>query len=134
MEKSSVLKEGSEKKILIVDDDPVSLKILEKILLSAGYWVARARNGKEALSIAKDFSPDLIILDIVMPVMDGTETIAFLEKNPKTKKIPVVFLTSLISKQEEMRKFAANRCFLAKPVEKDKLLKEIERCLGKSCN
>ena len=73
MEKKNIPEEGPEKKILIVDDDHVTLEMLEKILLSAGYWVAKATNGKEALYIADDFLPDLIILDIVMPVMDGLE-------------------------------------------------------------
>ena len=66
--------EGPEKKMLIVDYDLVTPAILEMILLLEGYWVAKATNGKEALYIADDFQPDLIILDIVMPIMDGTET------------------------------------------------------------
>lgn len=127
MKKKDASKEGARKKILIVDDDPVTLKILEKILFSADYRVAKATNGKEALYTVEDFNPDLIILDILMPVMDGTETIRILEKNPRTKNIPVLFLTSLISKSEESNKFAMNRCFLAKPIDRDKLLKEIER-------
>ncbi|MFC2164050.1 PleD family two-component system response regulator [Acidobacteriota bacterium] len=121
-----------EKKILIVDDDPTALKILEKILLSEGYWVAKATNGKEALYIADDFLPDVIILDIMMPVMDGTITAGFLEKNPRTRNIPVLFLTSLVSKAEELGKFAKDRRFLAKPVNKEKLLQEIEKCLEKT--
>ena len=127
MKKKNIPEEEPKKKILIVDDDPVTLKMLEKILLSAGFWVAKATNGKKALYIVEDFSPDLIILDIVMPVMDGTETIRILEENPRTKNIPVLVLTSLISKNEESHKFAMNRRFLAKPIDKDKLLKEIER-------
>jgi two-component system alkaline phosphatase synthesis response regulator PhoP len=137
MKNKNTFEEEPQKKILIVDDDPVTLKMLEKILISAGNWVAQARNGKEALDIAKDFLPDLIVLDIMMPVMDGTETIEELEKDPQTKNIPVLFLTSIISKKEESRNLAANRCFLAKPIEKEKLLKEIEGCFerkGKSDN
>jgi CheY-like chemotaxis protein len=127
MEKIEILENGQEKKVLIVDDDPVTLALLEKIFLSDGYWVAKATNGKDALYIADEFTPDVIILDIMMPVMDGTETIEFLEKNPRTKNIPILFLTSLISKEEESSKFGSNRCFLAKPIEKNKLLKEVER-------
>ena len=124
----------NEKKILIVDDDPVTLKMLEKFLLSAGYWVAKATNGKEALYIADDFLPDLIILDIVMPVMDGTEAMERLEKNPRTKNIPVMFLSSLITKKDELGKFARNRRFLAKPIDRDKMLIEVERGLEKTIN
>lgn len=108
--------------------------MLEEILLAAGYSVAKATNGREALYIADDFLPHLIILDIVMPVMDGTETIENLEKNPRTKHIPVLFLTSLISKREELGKFPANRRILAKPINRDVLLNEIARCLGETSN
>jgi CheY-like chemotaxis protein len=127
MNKIDTLEVDLEKKVLIVDDDPITLEILEKIFLSDGYWVAKATNGKDALYIADEFSPDVIVLDIMMPVMDGTDTVKFLEKNPRTKDIPVLFLTSLISKGEESRKSGPNRCFLAKPIEKDLLLKEAAR-------
>lgn len=129
MEKKKLPLEDSEKKVLIVDDDPVTLGMLEKIFLSEGFWVAKATNGKEALSIAGDFLPHIIVLDIVMPVMDGTEAFERLQKNPRTRDIPVLFLTSLISKKEELGKFAKNRCFLAKPIYKEKLLEEVEKCL-----
>jgi two-component system alkaline phosphatase synthesis response regulator PhoP len=128
----NIPEEGPEKKILIVDDDPVSLEMLEKILLLEGYWVAKATNGKEALYIADEFHPDLIILDIVMPIMDGTEAMEKLEKNPRTKNIPVLFLTSLISKKEEFDNCTGKRRFLAKPIDREKLLEEIEGCIGGS--
>ena len=132
VDNKNIPEEGPEKKILIVDDDSVTLEMLEKILLLEGYWVAKATNGKEALYIADEFKPDLIILDIVMPIMDGTEAMEKLEKNPRTKNIPVLFLTSLISKKEEFDNYTANRRFLAKPIDKEKLLEEIERCIGSS--
>ena len=132
MDNKNIPEEGPEKKILIVDDDPVSLEMLEKILLLEGYWVAKATNGKEALYIADEFQPDLIILDIVMPIMDGTEAMEKLEKNPRTKNIPVLFLTSLISKKEEFDNGTGKRRFFAKPIDREKLLEEIERCIGGS--
>jgi CheY-like chemotaxis protein len=132
VDNKNILEEGPEKKILIVDDDLVTLEMLEKILLLEGYWVAKATNGKEALYIADEFQPDVIVLDIMMPIMDGTETKENLEKNPRTKNIPVLFLTSLISKKEELENRAANRRFLAKPIEREKLLEEVERDLEKT--
>jgi len=120
------------KKILIVDDDPIILKTLEKILLSEGYWVAKATNGKDALYIADDFLPDVIILDIIMPDMDGTLTLKNLEANPRTRNIPVLFLTSLISKKEELTKSIKNRNVLAKPIDRDTLLREIKKCIEKT--
>ena len=129
MENPDTSREGHAKKILIVDDDQVTLTILEKIFLSNGYWVAKAANGRDALYIADDFCPDVIILDIMMPIMDGTETLIHLEKNPRTKNIPVLFLTSLISKREESDKLTMNRCFLAKPIDSCQLLQEVEKHL-----
>jgi two-component system alkaline phosphatase synthesis response regulator PhoP len=129
MENNKIKADSSGKKILIVDDDAATRNILEKIFLSEGYWVAKAKNGKEALAIAKDFLPDVIILDIMMPVMDGTITLERLEKNPKTRNIPVLFLTSLISKTEELGKFAKDRRFLAKPIDRDKVLKAVNEII-----
>lgn len=132
MNHNNIPEEGPEKKILIVDDDLVTLEMLEKILLLEGYWVAKATNGKEALYIADDFQPDLIILDIVMPIMDGTELMENIEKNPRTKNIPVLFLTSIISKKEEFANYTANRHFIAKPIDKEKLIGKVESCIGGS--
>lgn len=123
--------EGQQKKILIVDDDQIILKTLEKILLSEGYCVAKATNGKDALYIADDFSPDVIILDIMMPIMDGTITVEYLEKNPRTRNIPVLFLTSLISRKEELTSTHKKRRFLAKPIDIERLLREIKKCFEK---
>ena len=129
MSGKAIPEEGREKKILIVDDDPVTLEMLEKILVLEGYWVSKATNGKEALYIANEYKPDLIILDIVMPIMDGTEAMEHLEKNPRTRNIPVLCLISLISKNEEFENNTSNRRFLAKPIEKEKLINEIEKSL-----
>lgn len=129
MNSTNIPEEGPEKKILIVDDDPVTLEMLEKILLQEGYWVAKATNGKEALYIADEYKPNLIILDIMMPIMDGTDTVGKLEKNPRTKNIPVLFLTSLISEKEELKNHTGNRRFLSKPIDRKRLLEEIEKCL-----
>jgi CheY-like chemotaxis protein len=130
MDDKNIPEVGSEKKILIVDDDLVTLEMLEKILLLEGYWVAKATNGKEALYIADDFQPDLIILDIVMPIMDGTEAMTNLEKNPRTKNIPILCLTSLIAKKEEFENSTTNRRFLSKPIDREQFLEEVERHIG----
>ena len=129
IDKKNCVGEGPEKKILIVDDDTITLEMLEKILLLEGYWVAKATNGKEALYIADEFQPDLIILDIMMPIMDGTEAMENLERNPRTKNIPVLFLTSLVSRKEKSESSNSKRRLLAKPIEKDKLLEEVARCI-----
>lgn len=119
-----------EKKVLIVDDDIVQLKMLNKTLSSAGYSVAQATNGKDALLIAKEWHPDLIILDVMMPEMNGGETAVALGKNALTKEIPTIFLTSLLTKDEERRqKTLQGKRVLAKPFNPDNLINEIEKYL-----
>jgi DNA-binding response OmpR family regulator len=79
--------------ILVVDDNPDTLLIVEKILKQAGYSVTCKESGKETLEAAKSVNFDLILLDIGMPEMDGFEVFRQLKKDPTTKDIPVIFLT-----------------------------------------
>lgn len=81
-------------KVLIVDDMPENLQVLGNTLNAQGFRVAFATSGSQALSIAQSKSPDLILLDIQMPEMDGYETCQNLMNNPETKDIPVIFLTA----------------------------------------
>ena len=81
--------------ILIVDDTPVILKMLKRQLEHWGYQALTAASGEEGLRLAEQARPDLILLDILMPKMKGREVCARLKANPKTRDIPVVFLTAL---------------------------------------
>ncbi|MFA5075653.1 MAG: response regulator, partial [Candidatus Babeliales bacterium] len=90
-------------KILAVDDEPSVLILLEKRLKGAGYEVFTASSGQEAIEIARKEQPALIVLDILMPGMDGSETASKLHQDPKTKDIPILFLTCLYTKREEER-------------------------------
>lgn len=121
-----------QKKILIVDDEEDVLKGLEKRLSGAGYSVVKATNGQDAIIMAKDQHPDLILLDIMMPGMDGGQVSQALKDNSTTKDIPVIFLTCLVSKEEEGKKIsavAAGEHFIAKPYDPYDLLKEIAKQL-----
>jgi len=116
--------------ILIVDDDKVTLRTLEKILIRAGYSVIPLSLGKEAIKIAKDRSPDLIILDIMMPDMDGGDVAAVLKDDPKTKSIPIIFLSSLVTKREEQSSSRQHGLyFISKPFEREELLRKIRNSL-----
>jgi CheY-like chemotaxis protein len=119
-----------KKKILIADDDGPTLKILEAILSEAGYSVILAASGTLALSLVKSELPDLAILDIAMPGMDGIEVGLVMKRDPQTRRIPVIFLSSRVGgefKEGMDSLLAAN--FLPKPIQRDLLLKEIERIL-----
>lgn len=115
-------------KILIVDDEPDVLRTLEKRLSSSGYSVIKASNGVDALRFAKAQQPGLILLDILMPGMDGGEVAYQLSQASETKNIPILFLTCLLSKDEELQKSAAvGHFFLSKPYDPDGLLSEISK-------
>jgi DNA-binding response OmpR family regulator len=113
-------------KILVVDDEPDVVQLLSARLSSGGYNVLKAYNGKNALAIAKKESPDLIILDIMMPELDGSKTAAILKEDPATKNIPVIFLTCLFTKDDETRgSMRGGTYFVAKPYDGDQLLNVI---------
>lgn len=85
----------SKKKILIVEDDTFILEMYATKLLNFGYDVLTATDGDEALKIVKDKKPDFILLDLVLPSVDGFDVLKAVRKNPKSKPIPVILLTNL---------------------------------------
>ncbi len=88
-------------KILIVDDEQDTLSVLGKGLAAEGYLIIKADNGGDALVLATSELPDLIILDVLMPGMDGGEVARRLKGIPETEDIPVIFLTGMFPKREE---------------------------------
>ena len=119
------------KLILIVDDEPDILMVLGKRIEVAGYDVIRARSGADALRLAKTTRPGLIILDLMMPGMNGQETAERLRSDPELFEVPVIFLTALITKRDEkslVQDVAGSR-FFAKPYDPEELLTEIRRIL-----
>jgi CheY-like chemotaxis protein len=115
------------REILIVDDDRTTLKMLEKLLIRSGYSVIPLSLGKEAIRIAKERSPDVVILDIMMPDMDGGEVANILKSEPATKNIPIIFLSSLIKKNEEKSSSRQDGiCLISKPFEREELIRQIE--------
>ena len=121
-----------KKKILIVDDEKDALFILEKALAGRGYSVVTANNGYDAIILAKSKRPDLIILDIAMPDIDGGEVSSRLKEDPRTTDIPVIFLTALVSKIEEKKKdhVLGSNVLIAKPYDIEELLTQIEMLLS----
>jgi putative two-component system response regulator len=114
------------KKILIVDDDPVNLKMLRNVFNSDEFHILQASGGYEAVNIAKNDHPSLIILDILMPDMDGGEVASILKNDPATQKIPIIFLSSLIRKEEEQCSSSQHGVYLmAKPFDRDTLLNKV---------
>ena len=124
----------SDTKLLVVDDEPDAVLILAKTLSARGYMVTTAESGLQAINLAKAEKPDLILLDILMPDMDGTQVAAALQEDETTKNIPVIFLTCLVTKKTQeigLRYHDAGRyVFMSKPYDLDSLLREINRLVG----
>ena len=115
--------------ILVVDDEACFLTIMEDLLEGHGYAVLTSASGHKAYQIAREHRPDLMILDISMPLMDGGELAQKLRDTPETKDIPVIFLTGLLSKEIEANKnhIVGGHIMFAKPCDFGELLAHIER-------
>jgi len=109
--------------ILIVDDENINILTLTH-LLRTEYTVFAAKNGQYAINVAKKQLPDLILLDIIMPEMDGYEVLSQLKKDEETRKIPVIFITGLVSDEDEKKGLALGAAdYIRKPL-KDDIVKQ----------
>ena len=111
-----------QKKILVVDDSPMIRRIVGKILKECCFDVLMAENGEIGYDMTKKSQPDLVIMDIEMPVMNGIEATAYIKSDPSTAHIPVLIFTSLGSEGDiKMAKEAGGSGFLNKPISKEEL-------------
>ena len=121
-----------KKKILIIDDEEDFTKLVKMNLEATGKYEVKVENkGAIGFDAAKQFRPDLILLDILMPDMEGSEVASQLSDDKDTGSIPIVFLTAIV-KQNEIKGnngFIGGRHFVAKPVNADKLIAIIERAI-----
>ena len=112
--------------ILIVDDTPANLSVLVDTLGDAGYHLMVAEDGEDALAQTARTQPDLILLDVMMPGLDGFETCRRLKAEPATRDIPVIFMTALTDTTEKVRAFAAGAVdYLTKPIQHEEALARI---------
>jgi len=120
-------KNSLKKVILVVDDDANIRELLRQSLEEESYEVIEAENGFEAINFAKSLTPDLIILDVKMPQINGFDVAAILKNNPETMSIPIIIL-SILQDEERGYKIGIDR-FLPKPLNKDGLLREVNSLL-----
>lgn len=118
-------------KILLVEDNEMNRDMLSRRLIKKGYEVVMAVNGQEGVDMASSESPDLILLDMSLPVMDGWTAAGHLKANPDTKNIPLIALTAH-AMQEDREKALAAGCddFDTKPVDFKSLREKIDSYLG----
>jgi len=119
------------KTILIVDDNPVNMKLIRVLLAGEGYDVRTAADAQEALLVLKDFHPQLILMDIQLPGIDGLELTRRLKANPVARDIAIVGLTAYAMKGDEERILAAGcNGYIPKPIDTRTLPDLITRYLG----
>ncbi|SUX56219.1 response regulator [Chromobacterium vaccinii] len=112
--------------ILVVDDTMTALMMLVALLSTQGYQVSSAQSGAEALDLAQKHPPDLILLDFSMPDMDGLAVCRELKQSPRTRDIPILFLSSVSDSQTKVDGFAAGAVdFIIKPFERSELLARV---------
>ena len=113
--------------ILIVDDHPESLRLLSQILSQRGYKVRPTRDGKLALNFARSTPPDLILLDIMMPAMDGYQVCEQLKACPQTKDIPVIFISALNELFDKVKAFSLGGVdYITKPFQVEEVVARVE--------
>ena len=116
-------------KILVVDDDKSIVRVLRHLLARQGFEVVVAYDGKEGLAMARQERPDLIVLDIMMPEMDGISVSGVLFQDPVMKTIPVLILTAKGSARNILELVPNVRLYLDKPFEPKDLLQKIRQLL-----
>jgi two-component system alkaline phosphatase synthesis response regulator PhoP/two-component system response regulator VicR len=116
------------KKILAVDDERHIVRLVQVNLERAGYQVVTAFDGKEALEKVKAENPDLVVLDVMMPYMDGFEVLQNLRKDPSTRELPVIMLTAKAQDADVFRGWQSGvDCYLTKPFNPMELIVFVKR-------
>ena len=119
--------------VLVVDDDPKALELASSCLENEGFSVMRAHGGSEAIRLAREHLPDLVVLDLVMPEMNGFEVAEKLKEDERTAKLPIMVLTAKDLSEEERRTLEGQ---VRKIMEKSKFdragfLREVKRAMGR---
>jgi putative two-component system response regulator len=117
-------------KILIVDDEETNLRLLAQWLIPLGYDIELASNGEEAVQKTRTNRPDLVILDIMMPVMDGYEACSLIKADPETQNIPVIIVTALHDMEAKLKGLSVSaNDFLSKPIDPAELTIRVRNLL-----
>jgi two-component system, cell cycle response regulator DivK len=119
------------KTVLIVEDNELNMKLFHDLLAAHGYSTLQTRDGMEALSMAREHHPDLILMDIQLPEVSGLEVTRWIKEDANLKDIPVVAVTAFAMKgDEEKIRDGGCEAYLAKPISVSKFLETIRRFIG----
>jgi two-component system cell cycle response regulator DivK len=120
-------------KILVIEDNPANMKLASLLLLNAGHTVLCAVDAETGLTLARADQPDLILMDIQLPGMDGLAATSLLKKDPVTASIPVIALTAMAMKEDrEKAKVAGCDAYIAKPLRYQELYVAIDTLLARA--
>ncbi len=126
----------SEKKILVVDDEEELLELIRKTLSAQGYEVTTGATAEDAINKAKTLIPDLLLIDIILPDMEGPEAVRILSEDPVTSNIPAIFLSGIITRDNdenattEVRVGGRLYTALSKPFSSQELMVEVRKAIG----
>ncbi len=121
---------GRIKHVLVVDDEPMIRQLVADCLVEAGFQAETAANGSEALRSMQRTRPDLIVLDLMMPVLNATGFLELVRLTPHYARVPIVVITATYNAFEEAARLGAQAC-LSKPFELDDLVAEVARLIGR---
>ncbi|MEM7034090.1 MAG: response regulator, partial [Chloroflexota bacterium] len=114
------------KTVLIIDDHPTNLSVIAEFLENEGFEIMVAQDGKQGMEQAYLGQPDIILLDVMMPEIDGFETCHLLKQDERTKTIPVIFLTALANENDKVKGFEAGAVdYITKPIQHQEALARI---------
>jgi len=117
-------------RILIIDDDPNLCALLEQVFSAPGYQVMVANDGNKGLQVAKDYKPDVVIVDLNMPEINGHQVCVGLRAEPATSNIPIMMLTAVRELPAAMKGMASGaNDFMTKPFQNDEVLARVEALL-----
>ncbi|MGH9499924.1 MAG: response regulator [Terriglobales bacterium] len=120
-------------KVLIAEDNPVNRELLRELLETRGHSVGEACNGQEALHRIEESLPDILLLDLDMPVLDGFATVRRIRENPVVAALPVLAVTAYAMQGDRERVLSSGfDGYLSKPIQSRLLFEEMDRLLGKS--
>jgi len=123
--------EMDQKKILIVEDNELNMKLFHDLLEVHGYTTLQTKDGREALQLAREHRPDLILMDIQLPEVSGLEVTNWIKADDELKSIPVIAVTAFAMKGDE-EKIRSGGCeaYIAKPISVNSFLETIQTVLG----
>ena len=120
-------------RVLVIDDEPDVLLLCRVNLQHAGHQVTETLDGAEGVNLARQNAPDVVVLDLMLPQMDGYEVLEALHADPATRDLPVIVLTAKAQVSEHSRSLAEGAVgFMTKPFAPDDLVRHLERVLGMS--